>query len=654
MDTRGWKLRRGAEAGEAPQPIKLKNGIAILDPEPIARGAFGEIYTGHIANPIGLLAERVVHGEENPRWLGLDDIPFSERDPDPQKGKDWLPQPILDAALRQKVYEAGTRLWNEYIGRRLQDRARAQEEFQDIMGLLDPKLLEENVIAVKVLVPPMEQDRDLQARMADESLRRFIKENDMLRGLRHPGIVNRLGLVEDEALGWCLLLEFIDGETLEEHLKKHPGRRLPISVAVKRIGEVAEAIEYAHGHGVIHRDLKPSNIMVRADDGRAIIMDFGIGKWSHESHTQQFTLPGTRIGTPRYMAPEQVRPDGVISCATDVYQLSTVLFEMVSGHAAYEGMEQTMIFHSLAAREGPHPMYVAEHVPWISPDLETLIEVGREKDADKRWTIEEFRRRLADIVALGRYDGRDTRRPSSAEGLREALRETRMRRKESHWEEKQLETRIHFMDIEGRIAKIKVRMEAQAFEDAANLLAETSKELDLLPSRYAPLKEEVQGLMKSVEVGVAKRETTRLLSLVEEDFTARRFSDVGERLVATAYRLNSLPEQECPAERERFKTLSERYDTEHRSLVDLFNTLRRSFVMKVQEEYADLQLQYGQNKPIELDRLTELLKKVTMAVSNLKILDRDKVGPDAWDRAMKDLEEQRIALEDLLKRVGRV
>ncbi len=113
-ETRPGKARPD-EATGGRTPISLKNGIAVLDPRPFARGAFGEIYIGRIANPIALLAERVVWGEESPHWLGLDDIPYQEPGPERDGGAAWLPTPIADPAQCKRVYAAAARLWNDLL-----------------------------------------------------------------------------------------------------------------------------------------------------------------------------------------------------------------------------------------------------------------------------------------------------------------------------------------------------------------------------------------------------------------------------------------------------------------------------------------------------------------------------------------------------------
>jgi serine/threonine protein kinase len=202
--------QRGApfEAGGA--ALLLKQGIAALAPVPLAQGGFGQIYLGKILNPLGLLAERIVWGEENPRWLGLGDIPYEEAAPESPR----LPSPMLDPKSRERVYGAAARLWRDYRKRRQEDPLRADEEFKDWLGLIDPMLREDRMIAVKVLQASRPGDSSDGSGGAGESLRRFIKENDLLRRLEHPGIVRRFGLVRDPGLGWCLLLEYIEGKTL--------------------------------------------------------------------------------------------------------------------------------------------------------------------------------------------------------------------------------------------------------------------------------------------------------------------------------------------------------------------------------------------------------------------------------------------------------
>ncbi|HLY74896.1 MAG TPA: hypothetical protein VKU80_12325, partial [Planctomycetota bacterium] len=112
------------------EPLLLKQGIAVLAPVPLAQGGFGQVYLGKILNPLGLLAERIVWGEESPRLLGCGDIPYEDGGPDSSR----LPTPILVREHCERVYEAATRLWQEYRTRRVQNPVRADEEFNDWLG----------------------------------------------------------------------------------------------------------------------------------------------------------------------------------------------------------------------------------------------------------------------------------------------------------------------------------------------------------------------------------------------------------------------------------------------------------------------------------------------------------------------------------------
>lgn len=632
------------------EPIVLKNRMAVLTPDPIAEGAFGQVFVGKILNPMGLLAERIVWGEESPRWLGLDDIPFQE--PGKEEGKAGLPTPVTDAGHRARIYASAERMWNDYLERRKQDRERASEEYRDLLNLIDPLLHEDRIIAVKVLRPPLENDPELDQKIVADSIRRFIKENDILRTLRHPGIVRRFGLVKDDKMGWCILLEYIEGETLDVHLRRFSDGRLPLPRAAQVIREIADAIHYIHGRGVVHRDLKPQNVMIRKDDGRAVIMDFGIGKWTDESNTQALTMSGMRVGTPRYMSPEQAKADCPVGPAADVYALSTILFEMVTGHTAYENFDYAAIFAWLADLTKRHPMSVRDFVPSISPEFEALIEVGREKDPEKRWTIDEFRGRLDSMIARLAFEGLPPASPQNKTEILTALRQAQMRKKELAWEEFLLTMRLHLADLHTRIQDAWALLEKKAYLEAQKMVEGLRKEVAALPPGRGSIKAEFENLERAFVRASARHEAESLLALAEQHTAAQRFPDAGASLDSAARRLDQLPPEAYADVHHRFKALAEPYDTQHRAFVDLFNALRKSFVEKIQEKYKDLHERYGAGKPIEPGKITELLQQVDTAMRNLKTIERDKVGPDPYDATQKDLWELKVALDDLLRRAA--
>lgn len=155
--------------------------------------------------------------------------------------------------------------------------------------------------------------------------RRFLKEARTVAGLRHPHIVEIHSVVEHPD-GLFLVFEYVDGQTLADAVEDKP---LPPEAALRLGRQVAEALDYAHAHGVVHQDLKPSNIMVAG--GLPKVMDFGIARRLFD--TMSTMGKNETVGTPAYMAPEQER--GAAGPASDVYAFGLCLYEMLSGRRAY-------------------------------------------------------------------------------------------------------------------------------------------------------------------------------------------------------------------------------------------------------------------------------------------------------------------------------
>jgi len=186
----------------------------------------------------------------------------------------------------------------------------------------DPNL--RRAVAVKMIHQHLSSDPDF--------VRRFEEEAKAVAQLRHPNIIQVYDFNHDDD-NFFMVLEFVPGETLQDHLKRlnASGRRLSITKAIEYMIEICEAVDYAHQRGMIHRDIKPANLMLNVM-GQAILMDFGIAKILGGT---QHTATGAVVGTAMYMSPEQIKgehPDR----RSDIYSLGVTLFEMVSGRPPFE------------------------------------------------------------------------------------------------------------------------------------------------------------------------------------------------------------------------------------------------------------------------------------------------------------------------------
>jgi serine/threonine-protein kinase len=174
---------------------------------------------------------------------------------------------------------------------------------------------------------------------SEERLARFEREARILAALNHPGIATLHGL-ETSTGGPLLVMELVEGETLAARLSRGS---LPIDEALTFFRQIAEALESAHGKGILHRDLKPSNVMI-TPEGRVKLLDFGLAKafldevpesGSSQSPTlTKGTAHGVILGTASYMSPEQARGKSV-DRRTDIWAFGAVLFEALSGRKAF-------------------------------------------------------------------------------------------------------------------------------------------------------------------------------------------------------------------------------------------------------------------------------------------------------------------------------
>ena len=222
-------------------------------------------------------------------------------------------------------------------------------------------------VALKVLPPSLT--------LTEQALARFLREGELMSKVRHPGIVSALEHGRQGRLHY-FVMEFVDGVTADERLRVGP---LPIQKAAEIACQVARALQVAHEHGVVHRDVKPSNLMIRQDE-RVAITDFGLAR---ETGTGSMTESGSIVGTPMYMAPEQVLGErDVVGTRADVYGLGATLYHLVTGVPPFSGPTAQSVLKAVLERDPVPPRRLRSELP---PALETIILVAMDKEPGRRY-----------------------------------------------------------------------------------------------------------------------------------------------------------------------------------------------------------------------------------------------------------------------------
>ncbi|HVV85801.1 MAG TPA: protein kinase, partial [Kofleriaceae bacterium] len=232
-------------------------------------------------------------------------------------------------------------------------------------------------VAIKVLRPELSADAGL--------VRRFNAEAELCAKLSHPNTVNIYDFGQDADGSLYIAMELLEGSSLRSVMQQEGA--MPPARAIHIAQQICRSLADAHQHGIVHRDLKPDNVML-TERGRerdvVRVLDFGIAKLRDDNRAtvNHMTRAGDLVGTPQYMAPEQIRAEHVDG-RTDIYALGAILYEMLTGRLPFEGTT-VMAILSKHLTEPPSPPSQRRPDLHLPPALDGLVLAMMAKDAAQR------------------------------------------------------------------------------------------------------------------------------------------------------------------------------------------------------------------------------------------------------------------------------
>jgi len=243
-------------------------------------------------------------------------------------------------------------------------------------------------VAIKVLRP------ELVHALGPE---RFLREIATTANLHHPHILPLYDSGRTAEPSGALLyyvMPLVEGESLRDRLKRE--KQLPLDDALRIAREVADALSYAHGHGVIHRDIKPENILL--ESSHALVADFGIARAVSAAGADRLTDTGLALGTPAYMSPEQAAGDRDVDGRSDLYALGCVLYEMLAGQPPFSGPTVQSIAHQHLTATPPPITQLRPAVPgMVAAALERAL---AKNPADRFSPVGQFAEALSTLQSL--------------------------------------------------------------------------------------------------------------------------------------------------------------------------------------------------------------------------------------------------------------
>ena len=282
------------------------------------------------------------------------------------RSTDFLERPAAEALGASSAPPLTERLAKALAGRYVIERELARGGMATVHLARDVR--HHRRVAIKVL------REELAAAVGAE---RFLEEIRVTASLQHPHILPLFDSGSADDLLWYVM-PFVEGETLRSRLAREG--RLPVDVAIQLAREIAEALDYAHRHGIVHRDVKPENVLLQS--GHALVADFGIALALEHAGGDRLTRTGISLGTPQYMAPEQALGDRGIDARTDVYALGAVLHEMLAGESPFSGTPQHDVVRRVLHEP---PTALAKRRADVSTFLDAAVRKALAKQPDDRF-----------------------------------------------------------------------------------------------------------------------------------------------------------------------------------------------------------------------------------------------------------------------------
>ena len=251
-------------------------------------------------------------------------------------------------------------------------------------------------VAIKLLPPELAFRSEIRSR--------FLREAETAAQLSHPNIVPIYSVDEKDGLVY-FVMAYIDGDNLAKRI--HDQGAVPPTEARRILRDVADALAYAHGHGVVHRDIKPDNILLDAQNGRPMVTDFGIARAISDGDAR-LTATGIAIGTPAFMSPEQSAGDRDLDGRSDLYSLGVVAYQMLCGDLPFNANSTPAL---LVKHLSERPVPIDQRSGDVPADLARAVMLCLEKNPDDRFPSAQA---LATALESGDVPALPAIRPSTA------------------------------------------------------------------------------------------------------------------------------------------------------------------------------------------------------------------------------------------------